>query len=275
MGDLWFRCYCDLYRNRKLRNVSETFQLRYLWFLALHKEGKLVGAAVSDIAWELRIPEDEVEAALDALIDAKLLLSDRTPKGWSDRQYNSDVSTERVRKHRGVKRFSNVSETRQSRADTETEQNRAEREQNAPAREPDIDVVQLDPDIVQPDPDRYAEVAVVRAVDFERPPGPRRGRTIDWSKPDAEIIQPSEAQLVMLHDKANAIGQPLADIAAELGVPVSGLQVTRLLNHMDQLLVARKPARASPKSYAELNAETTNKALEELQGRRAAGCTHN
>lgn len=233
MTELWFRCYCDLYRNRKLRNVSETFQLRYMWFLALHKEGKLVGAPISDIAWELRLTEQEVSDSLSALIEARLLLSDRTPKGWGDRQYVSDNSTGRVKKHREVKRFRNVSET-PSETETETE----------------------------------TETEAERARPREARPGRIITNPRDCS--DLELIAPTEKQMVMLHDKAGEAGTTLDRAAAALGLPVAGINVGRLKAHLEALIAERR-SRASPETFAQAKARRTNEATANVLRRIASG----
>jgi len=128
---LWLRLYTDLYRNGKVRILPESLQIRFVWILCLHKEGKLVGRDLEQIAWDLRCDADETRKFLKDLQDADLLLPDFTPKGWQDRQYQSDTSTERVRKHRAkeMERFGNVTETVQSRVEKsreETEQSRVD-----------------------------------------------------------------------------------------------------------------------------------------------------
>lgn len=141
----WFRLYTDLPNCVKLRKLSAEDQIGYVWCLCLHKDGHLVGQPLKDVAWSLRMPEDAVAAMLARLTAAALLLPDRTPTGWAERQFESDVSTTRVRKHRAkqamkqagngkVKRFRNVSETLDETDQNRTEQNRdrTETEQNTP-----------------------------------------------------------------------------------------------------------------------------------------------
>ena len=97
---LWFRVYCDIGRNPKLRLLSESLQLRYIWILALHKEGHIAGKTVREMAWHLRMDEGDLTEDVEALKNANLLKSDMTPKGWSERQFESDSSTGRVKKLR-------------------------------------------------------------------------------------------------------------------------------------------------------------------------------
>jgi len=120
---LWLRLYTDFYRNGKVRTLPEALQIRFVWLLCLHKEGRLVGRSMEQIAWDLRLTFSDITDTLAALITARLLMPDLTPVGWEDRQYQSDSSTSRVRKHRETlrERFGNVTETVQSRVDTESD----------------------------------------------------------------------------------------------------------------------------------------------------------
>jgi hypothetical protein len=73
----------------------------------------------------LRLPPERMAEALASLVGAGLLERDETglsPHKWGERQYKSDVSTERVRRCR--QRSSGVTGTVQNR----TDQNRAELE---------------------------------------------------------------------------------------------------------------------------------------------------
>lgn len=117
----WFRCYCDIYRNPKLRMLPEIYQLRYIWILALFKENETLMKQNETLAFALRLTETEVDETLKALREARLLTKNNTPTGWNERQFESDTSTFRVRKHRVLqKRSRNVTET-PSDTDTETD----------------------------------------------------------------------------------------------------------------------------------------------------------
>ena len=120
---LWLRLYCDLPDNLKLRRLSESDQLLYIWLLCLHKRGQLAGATVHDIQWRLRL-NGGCQDAIQRLKDANLLLDDLTPKGWHERQFVSDSSTERVQRYR-MKRYRNVTETpSETETETDTEKNK-------------------------------------------------------------------------------------------------------------------------------------------------------
>jgi hypothetical protein len=133
VNGLWLRLYSDTPHCLKLRKLAPAIQLGYIWFLCLHKEDKLLDVSETDLAWTLRVSLAEVHEWIVVLTEAGLLLPDRTPKGWNERQFVSDCSTERVRQHR-AKRFGNVSETPpETETETETE---TERDSGVPAPRP-------------------------------------------------------------------------------------------------------------------------------------------
>jgi len=121
----WFRMYTDFYRNPKLRKLDTETQLLFVWLCCLHKEAKVRDKSLAAIAWMLHYEGNisRFTEMLKSLIDAELLLNDYTPIGWDERQYKSDSSTERVRKHRAIKGC-NVSVTAQTRP--ESDQSRPE-----------------------------------------------------------------------------------------------------------------------------------------------------
>jgi hypothetical protein len=78
----------------------------------------------------LQLPQlDEVKRRL---LEIGLIDEDFQPISWDERQYESDISTERVRRYR-MKRGGNVSETPSEQSRAETEQSRAEQREDAPA----------------------------------------------------------------------------------------------------------------------------------------------
>lgn len=117
-GNTWFRVYNDLPNNPKyfgLTYAQRSLFIEYLclWSANLYRKN----TETHKIAFSLRRKTKEVERDMAALVNANLLLEDGTPKGWDERQYSTDLSTLRVRKHRekkaasagAEKRFGNVS----------------------------------------------------------------------------------------------------------------------------------------------------------------------
>lgn len=122
--NIWFRIYSDAVDDPKVQRLHPT--LFKVWFnllcLASKNDGRL--PSNDDIAFRLRLSTFEAEGYMDELILAGLIdiLPDgqRTPHNWETRQFvsgsvsgNATTSTERVRKHRKIKRetLCNVSET--------------------------------------------------------------------------------------------------------------------------------------------------------------------
>lgn len=120
----WFRFYTEALDDPKVQRLDgETFKL---WVNLLCLTAKHDGTlpSVSDIAFALRIDEIACQSLLDRLLIAGLIDTLKggingfriAPHGWSERQYKSDTSTDRVKRFR--ERHKNVSETA---PDTETD----------------------------------------------------------------------------------------------------------------------------------------------------------
>jgi hypothetical protein len=139
MNGLWFRLYCDFPNNHKLRMLPQETQLFFVWLMCLHKDEHLVGQTPEQIAWTLRVSPEEAVSHIARLTAANLILKDLSPKGWDERQYDSDNSTGRWRKWRDKhhsnklqtfdkrlnKQVSNVVESEsESESDTEKEKSK-------------------------------------------------------------------------------------------------------------------------------------------------------
>lgn len=133
----WFRFYHEALDDPKVQRLpAELFRAWVnMLCVACRNDGELPGP--DDLAFAMRIPEDEIDDTLDALVAFGLL--DETengfaPHGWAERQFKSDNSTDRVKRFRekdqkrSAKRRRNVSVTpdetppEQSRTDTDSEQ---------------------------------------------------------------------------------------------------------------------------------------------------------
>jgi hypothetical protein len=80
---------------------------------------------LADLAFTLRNTEDKITALLDDLVEKGLIdvtSDDRyTPHNWASRQYKSDVSNDRVQRHRQRKRNVTATPPDQTRTDNRTE----------------------------------------------------------------------------------------------------------------------------------------------------------
>jgi hypothetical protein len=118
MSGLWVRLYTEINRDRKLRRLPPARRWLWITLLCIAKNSSrqgwlLVGDGVPansvDLADEADIPLDEVEAGLSDFVELRML---EKVDGvwhllnWDKRQYVSDSSVERVRKHREKKKAS-------------------------------------------------------------------------------------------------------------------------------------------------------------------------
>lgn len=207
----WLRLYTETTRDRKLRR--EKPETRWLWITLLCMAGSsptrgslFIGespATVDDIADEAAMPVSKVKLGIAHFEAAGMI--ERNGSGawhlrnWADRQFESDVSTDRVRafreRQRNVPRNGSVTPP-----DTETESDH-HLSSEPPCGKPDDD-----DDRSAEDPNRIDPVEVtVRAV-FERvadartegiapnAPGPYRARVIanletEWGEKLRRIVR--------------------------------------------------------------------------------------
>ena len=116
----WFRFYDEALNDPKVQRLDPFLFKAWVNLLCLASQhgGRLPG--IEDIAFALRLSQGEAETVLSFMISAGLVDQsddELAPHNWNARQFKSDVSTKRVRKHREAK-ARNVSETP---PDTETE----------------------------------------------------------------------------------------------------------------------------------------------------------
>lgn len=152
--ELWFRCYTEIKRDRKLRRLPINYRWIWVAILAMAKESPIQGqllisenipATIEDIADEAAADIEETEQAIQKFIEQDMMHEEDGVlilTNWDKRQYASDSSTERVRKHRQqknetlLKRYSNgevtppeaEAESRDQRQSTETEKEEEEEE---------------------------------------------------------------------------------------------------------------------------------------------------
>lgn len=137
MAKTWFRVHASGHRsildNRKVQSLqpADFMLLVNLWALSCPTEGVL--PPVADIAWRLRMKEAAIEAAIDKFLEKKLIdaVDDYfVMHDWNDHQFESDSSTDRVKRFRQRSRNavdklqrgeSNVDETPLARVGTRSE----------------------------------------------------------------------------------------------------------------------------------------------------------
>jgi len=107
----WLRLYVSVLNCPKVQRLPAPLFKHWINLLCVARSQDGILPGIADIAFALRIDVAEAETVVARLVDACLI--DRTesgfmPHNWRIRQYRSDSSTERVRRHR-LKR--NVTET--------------------------------------------------------------------------------------------------------------------------------------------------------------------
>lgn len=123
---MWFRLYTELLNDPKAQRLPGEQFKGWINILCLAKENGGLIPPIEDIAFKLRMSDADANCLVEELVRRELLDTDginTTPHNWHIRQFESDSSTERV------KRFRNVSETLpDTETEAETEQSRAEPE---------------------------------------------------------------------------------------------------------------------------------------------------
>jgi hypothetical protein len=130
MSDYWWRAYQSALHHPKLLMLPD--RLFRAWFNLMCVASKNAGVlpAVDVLALELRINKHKAAEYITQLVVAGLFDKTETdtfvPHNWGSRQFQSDVSTDRVKRFRKRKR--NVSVTPpDTEADTDTEAEKKEK----------------------------------------------------------------------------------------------------------------------------------------------------
>ena len=122
MANQWFRLYAEFAHDPKVQMLSEVDQRRYIMLLCMRCNGD-VTLHETEIAFQLRITDEQWAETRARLLQRKLITKDNNPTAWEKRQYASDSSAERVRRHREKMRNGDVTlQKRPSNAvDTDTD----------------------------------------------------------------------------------------------------------------------------------------------------------
>ena len=130
MANPWFRMYSEFAFDHKLQMMTEAEQRRFVMLLCLRCSNGDVTLHDTQIAFQLRISEQDWQATKSVFIAHKLIDSKNNVMNWNKRQFLSDSSRERVARYRERHRnasgnISNVTVTVQDTdTDTDTEQNK-------------------------------------------------------------------------------------------------------------------------------------------------------
>jgi hypothetical protein len=107
----WFRFYGEALNDHKVQSLSPDLYKTWVNLLCAASLNEGVLPTAERLSFELRVSAHEMQSRLDELILLGLLdiRSDKRlePHNWEKRQWKSDDSAERVRKHRHGKRHGN------------------------------------------------------------------------------------------------------------------------------------------------------------------------
>jgi hypothetical protein len=131
MANPWFRLYSEFAHDPKIQMLPEAMQRRYVMLLCLKCSDTLETLHETELAFQLRLDEIELLETKKLFISKNFIDKNWNILNWNKRQFISDSSTMRVRKHRNKKKQAgNADETLQERSsnaidtdtDTDTEQ---------------------------------------------------------------------------------------------------------------------------------------------------------
>lgn len=101
----WFRMHAEAVDDEKLRMLAFEDRWHFVAILCCKCQGILDSGSDRDmlerkLAVKLGVQTRELEEIKRRLVEAELVDADWQPLAWDKRQYRSDHSTERVRRHR-------------------------------------------------------------------------------------------------------------------------------------------------------------------------------
>lgn len=127
MANPWFRFYAEFLHDPKVRVMSDKDQLRLVLLFCLRCNGN-VTLQDKHVTFSLRISDEEWQQTKAVFVESGFIDSNNNVLNWDRRQFISDSSAERVRRHRALHKP--VTETRCNVTVTPPEQNRTEQIQN-------------------------------------------------------------------------------------------------------------------------------------------------
>jgi hypothetical protein len=171
----WFRLYTEFASDPKVQLLDETLQRRFVMLLCAAGAGITPTSDVSQVDFVLRIGVSECERTRSILVSKGLIGEDWFPRKWTKRQFESDSSTERVKRFR--KRQKDVTEDVTV---TASEQSRTEQSQNRASRLPD-DFSLTDERRLVAEAERLpAERTFAKFSDYWRSASGAKARKTDW-----------------------------------------------------------------------------------------------
>ena len=130
MANPWFRLYSEFAHDPKIQMMPEQMQRRYIMLLCMRCSETLETLHETEIAFQMRLSDDELAKTKELFLSKGFIDEQWNFTNWEKRQYASDSSTVRVRRHRDKKKDEpKQDETLLKRPCNGTEQNRTEQKQ--------------------------------------------------------------------------------------------------------------------------------------------------
>lgn len=204
----WFRMYSEFASDPKVQMMSEAMQRRLVMLFCLQCSNGIETFHVTEretsIAFAMRVSDQELAETKEVFMRRGFIDSDWNLLNWGKRQYESDSSTERVRRYREKQKQQAVTnETLPKRSSNALEQNRTDTEQKDMSGEPDV-------------PAKPKRSAKPKPEDH-----PQAGEVLDYLNAKAgRSYQPVKANLSMIGARL-AEGASVADCKAVIDAKVA------------------------------------------------------
>lgn len=104
MANTWFRMYSEFATDAKVQSMSEAMQRRLMMLFCLRCSNVIATLQCNELAFALRISEEELEETKELFLRKGFIDDAWNVLNWDKRQFISDSSTDRSRKHREAKR---------------------------------------------------------------------------------------------------------------------------------------------------------------------------
>lgn len=108
MANQWFRMYSEFATDAKVQSMSEAMQRRLTMLLCLRCSDVLATLQDDELQCAMRISDEELAETKALFMRKGFIDGDWNLLNWDKRQFNSDSSTERSRKHREAKKAANA-----------------------------------------------------------------------------------------------------------------------------------------------------------------------
>lgn len=100
MANPWFRMYAEFSHDPKVQMLSESMQRRYVMLMCMRCSNDIVTLHETEIAFHMRITDVELAETKQLFINKGFIDNDWNLLNWEKRQFISDSSSERVKRHR-------------------------------------------------------------------------------------------------------------------------------------------------------------------------------